>query len=59
MKTNPQSMTYRERAAVEAHYRALSIGGLAYDAWLAALRAYGEDTPAARLKVNQAIAAGS
>ncbi|MFB3103067.1 MAG: hypothetical protein ACE1ZV_07340 [Alphaproteobacteria bacterium] len=50
-------MTYRERAAVLAHARALSIGGLAYDAWLAALRAYGEDSPTARLRVNQVIAA--
>ncbi len=56
MKVNTQPMTYRERAAVEAHYRAMSIGELAYDAWLAALRAYGEDSPSARLRVNEIIA---
>lgn len=59
MLPNTQAMTYRERAAVLAHARALSIGGLAYDAWLAALRAYGEDSPTARLRVNQVIAASS
>ncbi len=57
MIPNTQTMTRRERAAVLAHARALSIGGLAYDAWLAALRAYGEDSPTARLRVNQIIAA--
>ncbi len=56
MKTNTRTMTYRERAAVEAHYRAMSIGALAYDAWLAALRAYGEDGPSARLRVNEVLA---
>ncbi|NNE84165.1 MAG: hypothetical protein HKN28_09365 [Alphaproteobacteria bacterium] len=54
---NTQTMTHRERAAVEAHYRAMSIGELAYDAWLAALRAYGDDSPLARVRVNQVIAA--
>lgn len=54
---NMQTMTHRERAAVEAHYRAMSIGQAAYDAWLAALRAYGDDSPPARVRVNQVIAA--
>ena len=54
---NPQAMTYRERAAVEAYSRARALGELAYEAWLAALRAYGEDSPSARLRVNEIIAA--
>ena len=54
---NPQSMTYRERAAVEAYARARALGELAHEAWLAALRAYGDDSPSARLRVNQLIAA--
>jgi hypothetical protein len=54
---NTQTLSYRDRAAVEAHRRAVSIGELAYDAWLAALRAYGEDSPTARLRVNEVLAA--
>ena len=53
----PQAMTYRDRAAVEAYARAKALGQLAYDAGLAALRAYGDDDPAARLRVNEIIAA--
>ncbi len=56
MIKNTAEMTYRERAAVEAHYKAMLIGELAYDAWLAALRAYGEDGPSARQRVNHIIA---
>lgn len=48
---------HRERAAVEAYKRAKALGELAYDAWLAALRAYGDDGPHARLRVNEIIAA--
>ncbi len=51
-----QKMTYRERAAVEAYARAKAIGALAYDAWLAALRAYGDDNPAARQRVSEILA---
>ena len=54
---NPQAMTYRERAAVEAYAHARALGELAYEAWLAALRAYGDDGPSARLRVNEIIAA--
>ncbi len=54
---NPQAMTYRERAAIEAYARARALGKLAHEAWLAALRAYGDDSPSARLRVNQIIAA--
>ena len=50
-----QTLTYRDRAAAEAYSRARAVGGPIYDAWLAALCAYGEDTPAARLRVNQVI----
>lgn len=57
MIKNTQSMTYRDRAAVEAYNRAKSIGGLAYDAWLAAVRAYGQDDPASRLRINEIIPA--
>ena len=48
-------MTYRDRAAAEAYARARAIGEPIYDAWLAAIRAYGEDTPAARLRVKEVI----
>lgn len=57
MNKNMQAMTYRDRAAVEAYNRAKAIGGLAYDAWLAAVRAYGQDDPASRLRVNEIIPA--
>ena len=50
-----QTLTYRDRAAAEAYARARAVGEPIYDAWLAALRAYGEDTPAARQRVNQVI----
>ncbi len=53
---NTQAMTYRDRAAVEAYAHARAVGELAYDAWRAALRAYGEDSPAVRLRVNEIIA---
>ena len=53
---NIPTLSYRERAAVDAHYRAMSVGGVAYDAWLAALRAYGDDSPTARQRLNQIIA---
>ncbi len=53
----PQAMTYRDRAAVEAYARVKAIGGLAYDAWLAALRAYGQDDAASRLRINEIIPA--
>lgn len=53
---NTPTLSYRERAAIEAHYRAMSIGSVAYDAWLAALRAYGDDSPTARLRVTEIIA---
>lgn len=52
----PHAMTYRDRAAVEAYVRARALGELAYDAWLAALYAYGDDNPEARLRVNDIIA---
>lgn len=52
-----QAMTYRDRAAIEAYARAKAIGGLAYDAWLAAVRAYGQDDPASRLRINEIIPA--
>lgn len=48
--------TRRERAAIEAYARAKAIGALAYDAWLAALHAYGDDNPAARQRVNEILA---
>ena len=51
-----ESMTYRDRAAIEAYDRARAVGEPAYDAWLAALRAYGEDNAAARMRVNEIIA---
>ncbi len=54
---NPQAMTYRDRAAVEAYNRAKALGELAHEAWVAALRAYGDDGPAARLRVNELIPA--
>jgi len=57
MNMNTQAMSYRDRAAVEAYTRAKAFGGLAYDAWLAALRAYGDDNPASRLRVNEIIPA--
>jgi len=57
MNKNTQTMTYRDRAAVEAYARVRAIGGLAYDAWLAAVRAYGQDDPASRLRVNEIIPA--
>ena len=57
MEKTMNAMTYRDRAAVEAYTRARAIGGLAYDAWLAALRAYGQDDPASRLRVNEVIPA--
>jgi len=53
---NIPTLSYRERAAVDAHYRAMSVGGVAYDAWLAALRAYGDDSPSACQRLNQIIA---
>ena len=56
---NTQAMTYRDRAAVEAYDHARAVGELAYDAWRAALRAYGEDNPAVRLRVNEIIAASN
>jgi len=52
----PQATTYRDRAAVEAYVRERELGALAYDAWLAALSAYGDDSPEARLRVNDIIA---
>lgn len=52
---NMEEMTYRDRAAVEAYSRARAIGELSYDAWLAALRAYGEDDPSARQRVSEII----
>ena len=51
-----ETMTYRERAAVEAYSRAKSIGAPAYDAWLAAMCAYGDDNLAARLRVSEILA---
>ncbi len=57
MNNDTRTMTYRDRAAVEAYSRAKAIGGLAYDAWLAALHAYGQDDPASRLRVNEIISA--
>ena len=57
MEKTKNAMTYRDRAAVEAYTRARAIGGLAYDAWLAALHAYGQDDPASRLRVNEVIPA--
>jgi len=48
---------HRERAAIEAYTRAKALGQLAYDAWLAALRAYGDDGPHARLRVNEILVA--
>jgi len=53
---NLPTLSYRERAAVDAHYRAMSVGSVAYDAWLAALRAYGDDSPSARDRLNEIIA---
>jgi len=55
MNTTMHAMTYRDRAAVVAYARVKAIGGLAYDAWLAAVRAYGQDDPASRLRVNEII----
>lgn len=59
MYTHKHQMSYRDRAAIEAYARARAIGALAYDAWLAAMRAYGQDDPAARLRVNEIIPASS
>ncbi len=57
--TKFQELTYRDRAAVEAYDRARELGELAYDAWLAAMNAYGEDNPSARLRVSEIIATAS
>ena len=48
-------LSERDRAAAEAYARTKEEGGLAYDAWLAALQAYGDDSEKARQRVNEVL----
>lgn len=47
-----QAFSYRERAALEAYRRCRQAGKPEYEAWEAALGAYGEDSAPVRQRLN-------
>ena len=55
MTMSEPTMTYRDRAAIEAYRNCRVDGKLAHEAWEAALRAYGDSSVAVRERLNRII----